>query len=69
MGLKHSFLARNDQLNAALVVGIQATPPDPPHSISCPQTCPRIASGLRGPQVGTWGVADGFLQVADVEIL
>lgn len=24
---------------------------------------------LSGPQVGTWGVADGFLQIADVEIL
>lgn len=28
-----------------------------------------MSLGLSGPQVGTWGVADGFLQIADVEIL
>lgn len=69
---KHSFLARNNQLNAALVVSIQATNPSAPnHSalFPVPKSTQLMSLGLSGPQVGTWGVADGFLQIADVEIL
>lgn len=67
---KHSFPARNNQLNAALGVSIQAT--SPPPTSHTPPPAPQstqLSLGLSGPQVGTWGVADGFLQIADVEIL
>lgn len=69
---KHSLLARNNQLNAALVVSTQATshpPPTPRIPSPAPRSIGLTSLGLRGPQVGAWGVADGFLQIADVEIL
>lgn len=66
---KEKFIPSLASYQFIAALGVDTGPHLPPHVLSRGLSQQGLCAWLSGPQVGAWRVADGFLQVADVEAL